>query len=147
LSTLELAVRATRYNVLIVDDDPSHLEIYSLLLRRAGYEPLTALVKFTGVDFSASSEVEAIILDHRLNSLKTPVELATQIRERYPRAPILLISDVWNLPTDIAPHVSDFVRRGEPAKLLQKLTRLLSKSDSQKRDRSTLLAAVGPVTA
>jgi DNA-binding NtrC family response regulator len=140
-------VRSPRHNVLVVDDDPLHLEIYSLLLKRAGYEPATALVRFTGIDFSAEPEVQAIILDHRLHSLKTPVELAKQINQRYPRAPILLLSDVWNLPTDIAPYVADFVRRCEPAKMLEKLTHLLVKSDDQRNRCPPPLSTYGPATA
>jgi hypothetical protein len=107
---------------------------------------LTALVKFTGVDFSPGPDIAAIILDHRLNSLKTPVELAREIHAQCPCAPILLISDSWNMPTDIAPYVADFVRRGEPAKMLQKLTRLLAKPEHHKRESAALLTAVGPVT-
>ncbi len=135
------------HRVLVVDDDPSQLEIYSLLLQQAGYEPATALVKFAGLEFSSESEVEAVILDHRVNSRRTPVELARQIHERYPRAPILLLSDVWNLPADVAPYVADFVRRGEPAKMLQKLIQLLSKSEDRPKSHRPLLAACGPVTA
>jgi DNA-binding NtrC family response regulator len=127
--------------VLVVDDDPSHLEIYSLLLKQAGYEPATALVKFTGVEFLTESDVEAVILDHRINSVRTPVELARQIRERYPRAPILLLSDLWNLPADVAPYVADFVRRGEPAKMLQKLIQLLSKPEDRTKSHGSLLVA------
>jgi hypothetical protein len=47
------------------------------------------------------------------------------MRSLYPAAPIILLSDVWNLPTEIAPYVADFVRKGEPAKLLGTLSRLL----------------------
>ncbi|HEY1986391.1 MAG TPA: hypothetical protein VGG85_13320 [Terracidiphilus sp.] len=140
-------MRLPLHHVLVIDDDPSHLEIYRMLLEGAGYEPETALVRFTGVDFSPAADVEAIILDHRVNSLSTPVELAREIHERYPRAPILLLSDVWNLPTDVAPYVADFVRRGEPAQMLQKLTILLSKCDVGKGNLPAGLAACGPITA
>lgn len=122
---MELPVRLARHRVLIVDDDPSHLEIYSLLLKQAGYDPLTALVRYSGAELPKESEIDLIILDYRLRTRNTSADLAKQIRTRYPRAPIVLLSDLWNLPSDMAPYVADFVRRGEPAALLNMLSDLL----------------------
>jgi DNA-binding NtrC family response regulator len=129
-------VSPTRDKVLIVDDDPSHLEIYGLLLKQAGYQPVSALVRFTGVELPRIPDIDAIILDSRLNSMKTPTDLAVQIRGCYPHAPIVLLFDEWELPTDIAPYIADFVHRGEPGKLLEKLTRLaLQTEDRLSEDR------------
>jgi CheY-like chemotaxis protein len=126
LKIAELDLRSTPQRVLIVDDDPSHLEIYGLLLKEAGYEPVPALVRFAGAEFPADAHIDGIILDYRLKSQKTASDLARQIRGCYPRAPIVLLSDGRSLPADIAPYVSDFVRRGEPAELLRKLSVLVS---------------------
>ncbi len=124
---MEYSVRSTRHKVLIVDDDPSHLEIYGLLLKQAGYEPVSALVRFTGADFPVNDHIAGIILDSRLKSLKSSSDLARQMRGYYPQAPIvLLLSDLRNVPEDIQPYVSDTVRRGEPAELLEKLSVLVS---------------------
>jgi DNA-binding NtrC family response regulator len=117
--------------VLVVDDDPAHLEIYGLLLRQAGYDPISALVRFSGAELPMESNIECIILDYRLRSRKTAVDLARQIRTCYPGAPIVLLSDLWNLPSDIAPYVKEFVRRGEPGELLDRISHLLP----QKMDR------------
>jgi len=118
-------VRLARHKVLIVDDDPSHLEIYSLLLKQAGYDPVTALVSYSGAELPRESEIDLVILDYQLRTRKTSADVAKQIRARYPRAPIVLLSDLWNLPSDMAPYVADFVRRGEPAALLDRLSDLL----------------------
>lgn len=124
---VEPSVRSTRHKVMIVDDDPSHLEIYALLLKQAGYDPVSALVRFTGADLPRDADIDGIILDYRLNSLMTSSDLARQMRGVYPEAPIvLLLSDIRVVPADIAPYVSDFVRRGEPAELLRKLSVLVS---------------------
>ena len=114
-----------RPKVLIVDDDPSHLEIYAMLVKEAGYDPVPALVRFSGAEFPSDHDIGLIILDYSLNSLKSSSELAEEMRGQYPAAPIILLSDVWNLPTDIAPYVAEFVRKGEPAKLLSALSLLL----------------------
>ena len=131
-------MQATQQKVLIVDDDPMHLEIYGLLMKQAGYIPLPALVKFTGTDLPESDSVALALLDYRLNSVKTSPEFAKEIHALYPSAPILVLSDLWNLPSDIAPYVTGFVRKGEPAVLLEKIAQLLAvNSDIESRPAKT----------
>lgn len=105
--------------VLIVDDDPMHLEIYGLLMKQAGYEALPTLVRFTGTEIPRNQSLGLVLLDYRLNSAKSSPEFAQEIRALYPDTPILVLSDLWSLPADIAPFVTGFVRKGEPAKLLE----------------------------
>jgi DNA-binding response OmpR family regulator len=109
--------------VLIVDDDPMHLEIYALLMKQAGYDTVPVLVRFSGTEIPPNLPLGLALLDYRLNSTKTSPEYAQEIRAIYPQVPILVLSDLWSLPTDIAPFVSGFVRKGEPAKLLETVSR------------------------
>lgn len=111
--------------VLIVDDDPSHLEIYGLLIQQAGLEPVPALVRFLGLDLPADAHIALVLLDYKLHSVKTSAEIAQEIRSLYPSAPVVLLSDMWSLPSDIEPYVTDFVRKGQPAKLLETVCRLV----------------------
>ncbi len=113
-----------RKRILIVDDDPSHLEIYGMIVDRAGYRAVPLLVRFAGPEPVPDVEIAAILLDYRLNSVKTSPEIAQQLREKHPQAPILVLSDLWTMPEDIQPYVSDFVRKGEPENLLKALLRL-----------------------
>jgi CheY-like chemotaxis protein len=124
-------VRSTPFKVLVVDDDPSHLEIYGLLLKQAGFEPAFALVRFTGAEFPPDPSIRGIVLDSRLDSRKSSSEFARQIRGRYPEAPILLLCDAQGPPPGTAPYVADYVRRGEPAQLLNKLSVLVARSMGQ----------------
>jgi CheY-like chemotaxis protein len=114
-----------RAKVLIVDDDPTHIEIYGLLLQQAGYEPVQALVKFGGVDIPRDKSIGLVLLDYKLHSVRTSTEFAQEIRRVLPDAPIVVLSDLWALPADIAPFVTEFVRKGQPARLLQMVGRLL----------------------
>lgn len=116
---------ASQAKVLIVDDDPSHLEIYALLMQQAGLEPVTALVRFLGLDIPQEQEIGLVLLDYKLHSLKTSADIAQDLRATFPAAPIVVLSDMWSLPTDIEPYVTDFVRKGQPAKLLETVCRLL----------------------
>lgn len=111
--------------VLIVDDDPTHLEIYGLLMQQAELEPVPGLVKFLGVDLPLDEPIRIVLLDYKLHSIKTAVEIAQAIRAQYPAAPIVLLSDLWSLPADIEPYVAAFVRKGQPAKLLETVCRLV----------------------
>jgi DNA-binding NtrC family response regulator len=116
---------AERKRILIVDDDPSHLEIYGMIVNRAGYHPVPLLVRFAGPEPVPDGEVAAILLDYRLNSVKTAPEIAQQLRARHPQAPVLVLSDLWTMPTDIEPYASEFVRKGEPENLLNTLRRVV----------------------
>ncbi len=115
----------TRKRILIVDDDPSHLEIYGMIVERAGYEPVTALVRFSGLTPSVESGVSLILLDYRLNCSKTSPEIALELQGRYPKIPIVVLSDVWSLPLDIAPHATGFIRKGDPQQLVKVLNKML----------------------
>lgn len=123
-------MQSSHPKVLIVDDDPMHLEIYGLLIKQAGYEAIPALVRFSGAEIPRHESIGLVLLDYRLNSIKTSPEYAQEIRSLYPTTPIILLSDLWSLPTDIAPFVNGFVRKGEPAKLLETVARLFAESAS-----------------
>ena len=112
-------MQSSHPRVLIVDDDPMHLEIYALLMKQAGYETLPTLVRFAGTEIPRDQHLGLVLLDYRLNSTKSSPEFAQEIRALYPDVPILVLSDLWALPADIAPYVSGFVRKGEPATLLE----------------------------
>lgn len=111
--------------VLIVDDDPSHLEIYGLLMQQAGYAPVSALVRFAGADIPPDDSIGLVLLDYKLHSLRTSAEFAQEIRGLFPAAPIVVLSDLWSLPLDIAPFATEFVRKGQSGKLLEVVERLL----------------------
>jgi DNA-binding response OmpR family regulator len=108
------------------DDDPSHLEIYGMMVERAGFVPIPVLVRFAGTDPIPDSGVDLVLLDYRLNSVTTAPEIAQLIRLKFPDAPIILLSDLWSPPADVAPFITHFVRKGEPAKLMEALSSHLS---------------------
>ena len=89
--------------VLIVDDDPTHLEIYGLILQKAGFGPIPVLVNFQGPEFPPDARIKIVVLDYRLNSVKTAPEVAQEARSRYPGTPVVVLSDLWSMPADIAP--------------------------------------------
>ena len=114
--------------VLIVDDDPSHLRIYGWIIQAAGFDPLPALVTHTDVELRDGAAVDLVLLDYHLNASMTAPEIAKLVRTRYSTAPILVLSDAVMMPDDIGPLVDGFIRKGDPARLVELVTQMLSKA-------------------
>ncbi len=107
--------------VLIIDDDPLHITLYTWMIRKEGFNPLAAVVQSSAVDWPEKREIDVVLLDYRLNSALTAPQVAKMVRERYPAAPILVLSEMPWLPDDMRPHADGFVSKGEPAQLMKAL--------------------------
>ncbi|HUB00253.1 MAG TPA: response regulator [Terracidiphilus sp.] len=114
-----------RQKILIVDDNPTHLEIYELLVKQAGYEPVPALVSIGSPKIPHDHAIGLVLLNYNLNSARSPVEIAQELQGLYPFAPIVLLSDGWGLPNDVAPYVTAFVRKGASERILRTIALLL----------------------
>lgn len=112
--------------VLIVDDDLLHLKIYSWIIESAGYRALQAPVHLNGFEIPEDT-ADLVLLDYNLAG-HSPVQVAELIRLRLPKAPIFVLSDSMDMPSDIAPLAQGFFRKGEPAKLVDQLHLLLPKT-------------------
>jgi len=114
-----------RPSVLIVDDDPTHLRIYGWIVEAAGYRAHLAEVRLAGVDLP-DAPADLVLLDYRLGGSRTgALQVAKLIKSRLPDVPIIVLSEEFCLPDDIAPVVQGFVRKGDPAKLVDRLKQLL----------------------
>jgi CheY-like chemotaxis protein len=115
--------------VLIVDDNPRHLEIYAMVVEQANCKPIPVMVKFSGPDYPPDTDISLIVLDYRLNSVTTAPEIAEEAQRRYPRAPVILLSDLWAMPKDVAPFVARFIRKGEPQELIDTIQVLVGQPE------------------
>lgn len=113
--------------VLIIDDDPSHLKIYGWIVERGGFRCIPALVDNGNLSFPEAEHIDVAVLDYRLGTIAA-VEVAQRLRRTYPVTPILILSDMFGMPDDVAPHVSGFVRKGEPQQLLDTLQSICEKA-------------------
>lgn len=114
--------------VLIIDDDPSHLRIYGWIIQAAGFQPLPALVTQADVELPDGAAVDLVLLDYHLNGSMTAPEVAKLVRAKYAQAPILVLSDAMMMPDDIGSLVDGFIRKGDPARLVETVTQMLSKT-------------------
>jgi DNA-binding response OmpR family regulator len=111
--------------VLIIDDDPSHLRIYGWIVQSAGFDPVSALVTYDALDLP-DVDVNLVLLDYHLHGRLTATDIAKLLRDRYKDAPILVLSDALMMPDDVAPFVDGFIRKGDPARLVQTISERLS---------------------
>lgn len=121
--------------VLIIDDDPSHLRIYGWIVQSAGFEPFFALVTVDSLDLP-NAEVDLVLLDYHLNGKMTAPDAAKVLRIQYNTAPILVLSDAMMMPDDIAPFVDGFIRKGDPARLVQTISERLRSTVLQHDERT-----------
>lgn len=113
-------------SVLIIDDDPVHLQIYRFIVESVGFKGLPVQVTVRGIEFPDQEPVDAVLLDYRLAANISARGVAIEARKRYPTAPILVLSDIHEAPDEMAPIVQGFVRKGNPEKLLETLRTLVA---------------------
>jgi DNA-binding NtrC family response regulator len=110
--------------ILIIDDEPAHLKLYSWILQREGFLTTTALVERSGIELPpAQEEFDLALLDYRLQGIKA-VDVAKKIRALWPEMRIVVLSDMMWIPDDMAPVANGFIRKGEPQLLVEKLTEM-----------------------
>lgn len=80
--------------ILIIDDDPSFLEITGAILRRFGYEVLTADNVQEGSRLIETESPDLLILDIMMATMDEGLRFAAQLRQREKlrRLPIIIIS-------------------------------------------------------
>ncbi len=117
----------SKKTVLIVDDDPGHLKIYGWMVRQSGHDSVEHLVNRTGPAFESAWPVNLVLLDYVLHCQVPTPEIARKARASWPHAPVVLLTDMLDLPADMAPYVDHFVRKGQPSKLVETLNNLLEK--------------------
>ena len=111
--------------VLIVDDDPSHLKIYSWIVERGGYRTIPVLAWAQPLALPENESIDLALVDYRLGESLSGPEVAKQVRSAFPAAPILVLSDMMYMPDEMAEYATAFVRKGHPEQLLQTLDSFL----------------------
>jgi CheY-like chemotaxis protein len=111
--------------ILIVDDNPSHLKLYSWIVEQRGWNATTALVGSTKVDLPDTAPIDVILLDYRLSSTLTAMDVAKLLKQNYPLAPIVVLSEMPWMPDDMRGQAAAFVHKGEPQRLLDTLEAIM----------------------
>jgi DNA-binding NtrC family response regulator len=85
-----------RRRILIVDDQPEVLRIYSRALEIAQYETLTAPSAQAAMELIQSAPPDAILLDLKMPFVNG-LGFLYRLREVFPRIPVAIVTGVSNL--------------------------------------------------
>ena len=118
-------ISADQPTILIVDDDALHLKLYTWVLERNGYKCAVAQVKSTSVDLPPGGTVNLVLLDYRLSSSLTSMDVFYLLQNRFPSVPVVLLSDMQWMPDDMRGHAAAFVNKGDPQLLLDTVSSVL----------------------
>ena len=119
-------VRAGAVAVL-VDDNPSDLRLYSRALKDAGYRPITTLI---GTDYFGIHDNEhpaLILLDYAVSSRISAAQTAQILWEVFPSSPTVVFSALTDLPSEMKELVDGFIPKGDTARLIADIRKLLDK--------------------
>jgi two-component system, NtrC family, response regulator GlrR len=114
-----------RKTILLVDDDAQHLKLHALVLKKAGYRPITTVVGSLAFGMHEHEKPALIFLDYRLNSALNARQVAGLLKETFPNAPLVILSGIDTLPDDMQGVADDFLRKGDPADLVTLADRVL----------------------
>ena len=83
-----------KHKIMIVDDDPSFLEITGAILRRFGYDVTTANSTATVLQSIESEKPDLLILDIMMTTMDEGLEFAVKLRQKkgLERFPIIIVS-------------------------------------------------------
>ena len=97
--------RPEKLKIMIVQGDEDNLSLYSDYLSRRGYHVIARYSK--GNDILTDIEKEppdVFVLNSRLPGNKSGTEVATEILDVYPSAPILFITADYGQPVEVKKH-------------------------------------------
>ena len=100
--------------ILLVDDEENIIRSLVRLLRRDGYNILTALGGNEGLDILSNNKVGVIVSDQRMPGM-SGVEFLSQVKEFYPDTIRIVLSGYTDLNS-----VTDAINQGEIYKFLTK---------------------------
>jgi CheY-like chemotaxis protein len=114
--------------VMCVDDDAAIRELYGALLGQNGYEVIAANSGRHALHVfeSKEKEIDAVILDYEMPGMNG-LELATWLKQRHPKLPVIMISGSHPEPQEMAPFVDAALGKGVPLRhILDRLQVLLT---------------------
>lgn len=111
--------------ILLVDDDQKHLMLHSMLLKNAGFRPITTVVGAQSMGIYQEENPALIFLDYQLNSAVTARQVAALLRQRFPEAQLVVLSARETLPEDMKELATGFLHKGDPADVVKLARKLL----------------------
>jgi len=113
------------YTLLCVDDDSQKINTITAILRREGYDVITAPVGTEALKLFAEKHIDLAVVDHYMPGMSGDV-LAAEMKRIKAAVPVVLFSGSFNLPEMVIAIVDGFVSSSEDfSALLNKIAELL----------------------
>jgi DNA-binding response OmpR family regulator len=116
--------------ILLVDDDTQHLMLHCLVLKKAGYRPIAAVVGEASFSFQENERPSLIFLDYRLNSTVGSKQVAELLHQSFPGTPVIVLSNMDRLPDEMKGIADGFLQKGDPQDLVTMADRLLGETQN-----------------
>ena len=104
--------------ILCIDDDSETLALRRHFLQNCGYSVITA--SFGGDGLRALSEkkgIDLVLLDYVMPGMKGD-EVAQEMKDQYPKLPVIVVSAVGELPPGLLKMVDGYVQKGQELDVL-----------------------------
>src|SRR3954454_17921605 len=138
-----------QHTLLCVDDDPGIRQLYELLLGSNGYEILLAADAHHALKFfrSRSNGIDAVITDYEMPGMNG-VQLANELKRRYPGVPILMMSGSAPNDEDAMVSIDASLPKGTSVhQIVEKIEQLLMHSHQAPPIPLSRLMPLGSVLA
>jgi CheY-like chemotaxis protein len=98
--------------VLCIDDRPEVLELRKATLASYDFSVETALSGYTAMKMLEGMSVDAVLLEYKQEGMDAEA-IAFQIKQRFPKLPVILLSAYTDMPERILWLVDEYVMRSE----------------------------------
>jgi CheY-like chemotaxis protein len=98
--------------LLCIDDRPQLLKLRKALLESHGYRVKMALSGHTAIKMLQDGPVAAVLLEYKTEGIDAEA-VACQVKQRFPRIPIVLLSAYSCTPERVLWIVDEYVMRSE----------------------------------
>ena len=94
-----MSFEANKYRVLVVDDEPSVLFTYRLILEQEGYQTVAVATAREALERLNNEEFHIVLCDYSLEEKRNGFEVIEAARQKRPGIPCLLLTGYANQST------------------------------------------------
>lgn len=136
-----------KFRILLADDDLIFLKLTTQLLENAGYQVETAAGVEAAYEQLRTGKHDIMMLDMRFPALHDGFEVLSEVHERHPNLPVLMISGSGHIPDAVLAIKNgavDFIEKPlESNQLLIKLQRITETISAKRELHAMQVAAIG----
>jgi CheY-like chemotaxis protein len=112
--------------ILCVDDRAENLRVRAIMLEQFGCEAITAPDGAAALQLLASQSIDLMLIDYHLADGETGEEIAREVRQRWPKVPMIMLTGDSKLPDSAIAAVDEVIIKGtNPRILLDTIEKLL----------------------